>query len=91
MHGEEKAALSAGIGWRALNEEMERFKDNLEFTKLEFKQEGLDPDAVFTRVPYEKGCQFLWRIERQVFRIPSSNLVAGELITDCLVRCVSGF
>jgi len=46
---------------------MERFKDNMEFTKLKTKQEGVDPDDVYSQVPYEKGFQFLWRIERQVY------------------------
>ena len=48
-------------------EEMERFKDNMEFTKLKTNQEGVDPDDVYSQVPYEKGFQFLWRIERQVY------------------------
>ena len=66
MQGEDRAVLNIGIGWRGLNEQMERFKDNLEFTKLKTNQEGVDPDAVYSEVPYEKGFQFLWRIERQV-------------------------
>ena len=49
-----------------MNEDVERFKDNLEFTKLKNNQEGIDPDNVYSQVPYEKGFQFLWRIERQV-------------------------
>ncbi|XP_058098352.1 leucine aminopeptidase [Magnolia sinica] len=68
VQGEERAALNIGIGWRGLNEEMERFKDNMEFTKLKTKQEGVDPDDVYSQVPYEKGFQFLWRIERQIGR-----------------------
>lgn len=66
VKGEERAALDIGIGWRGLNEEMERFKYNMEFTKLKTKQEGIDPDDIYSQVPYEKGFQFLWRIERQV-------------------------
>ena len=67
MQGEDIAALNIGIGWRGLNEEMERFKDNMEFTKLKNNQEGVDPDDMYSRVPYEKGFQFLWRIEHQVY------------------------
>ncbi|MCL7022880.1 hypothetical protein MKW94_020542 [Papaver nudicaule] len=66
--GEERAALSIGIGWKGLNEDIERFKDNLEFTKLKNKQDGVDPDDIYSQVPYEKGFQFLWRIERQIGR-----------------------
>ncbi|OVA09941.1 Peptidase M1 [Macleaya cordata] len=68
VQGEEIATLNIGIGWRGLNEEMERFKDNMEFTKLKTKQEGVDPDDIYSQVPYEKGFQFLWRIERQIGR-----------------------
>nr|XP_007142660.1 hypothetical protein PHAVU_007G005900g [Phaseolus vulgaris]ESW14654.1 hypothetical protein PHAVU_007G005900g [Phaseolus vulgaris] len=68
VQGEQRAALNIGIGWRGLNEDVERFKDNLEFTKLKCNQEGIDPDNVYSQVPYEKGFQFLWRIERQIGR-----------------------
>lgn len=68
VQGEERAALNIGIGWRGLNDEMERFKDRMEFTKLKTNQEGVDPDDVYSQVPYEKGFQFLWRIERQIGR-----------------------
>ncbi|GFY84604.1 peptidase M1 family protein [Actinidia rufa] len=66
--GEDIAALNIGIGWRGLVEEMERFKDNMEFTKLKTNQEGVDPDDVYSQVSYEKGFQFLWRIEQQIGR-----------------------
>ncbi|XP_028799464.1 leucine aminopeptidase [Neltuma alba] len=68
VQGEKRAALNIGIGWRGLNDEVERFKDNMEFTKLITNQEGIDPDDVYSQVPYEKGFQFLLRIERQVGR-----------------------
>ncbi|CAA7389515.1 unnamed protein product [Spirodela intermedia] len=68
VQGEDRAALNIGIGWRGLNNEMERFKNNMEFTKLKTNQEGVDPDEVYSEVPYEKGFHFLWRIERQIGR-----------------------
>ncbi|XP_057520950.1 leucine aminopeptidase [Amaranthus tricolor] len=68
VQGEDIAALNIGIGWKGLNDEMERFKDNMEFTKLKTNQEGVDPDDVYSQVPYEKGFQFLLRIERQIGR-----------------------
>ncbi|MED6220097.1 Leucine aminopeptidase [Stylosanthes scabra] len=68
VQGEKRATLNVGIGWRGLNEDIERFKDNLEFTKLKNNQQGIDPDDVYSEVPYEKGFQFLFRIERQVGR-----------------------
>lgn len=66
VQGADRATLKIGIGWRGLNDEMERFKDNLEFTKLKNNQDGVDPDDVYSQVPYEKGFQFVLRIERQV-------------------------
>lgn len=69
VQGEERAALNMGIGWRGLNRTVERFQDNLEFTKLKPCMQGVDPDDVYSEIPYEKGFQFLWRIERQVFII----------------------
>ncbi|EYU39803.1 hypothetical protein ABFS82_06G171400 [Erythranthe guttata] len=68
VQGIERAVLNIGIGWKGLVEEMERFKDNMEFTKLKTNQQGVDPDDVYSQVPYEKGFQFLWRIERQIGR-----------------------
>lgn len=68
VQGENIAALNIGIGWKGLKEEMDRFKDNMEFTKLKTNQEAVDPDAVYSQVPYEKGFQFLWRIEREIGR-----------------------
>ncbi|KAG6418653.1 hypothetical protein SASPL_120857 [Salvia splendens] len=68
VQGKERAILNIGIGWRGLVEQIERFKDLMEFTKLRTNQQGVDPDDVYSEVPYEKGFQFLWRIERQVGR-----------------------
>ncbi|XP_078161118.1 leucine aminopeptidase-like [Carex rostrata] len=68
VQGEERAALNMGIGWRGLNRTVERFQDNLEFTKLKPCMQGVDPDDVYSEIPYEKGFQFLWRIERQIGR-----------------------
>ena len=76
MQGEDIAALNIGIGWKGLVDEMERFKDNMEFTKLLTNQKGVDPDDVYSQVPYEKGFQFLWRIERQV----STHIISFSLI-----------
>lgn len=75
MQGEDAATLNTGIGWKGLQEDVERFKDNLEFTKLKNNQEGVDPDDVYSQIPYEKGFQFLWRIERQVCYNVSSNYI----------------
>ncbi|XP_009121758.1 leucine aminopeptidase isoform X1 [Brassica rapa] len=81
VQGGDIATLNIGIGWRGLNDEMERFKDNLEFTKLKNKQEGVDPDDVYSQVPYEKGFQFVLRIERQVGRTAFDEFLKKYIAT----------
>ncbi|KAL5219330.1 hypothetical protein ABZP36_020014 [Zizania latifolia] len=81
VQGEERAALNMGIGWRSLNRTMESFKDNMEFTKLKPKMGGIDPDDVYSKVPYEKGFQFLWRIERQIGRPAFDEFVKKYIST----------
>ncbi|GKU91788.1 hypothetical protein SLEP1_g5608 [Rubroshorea leprosula] len=81
VQGEDRATLNAGIGWKGLNEDIERFKDNLEFTKLKTKQEGVDPDAIYSQVPYEKGFQFLLRIERQIGRAAFDEFIKKYIAT----------
>uniref|UniRef100_A0A0C9S3R0 TSA: Wollemia nobilis Ref_Wollemi_Transcript_14816_2055 transcribed RNA sequence n=1 Tax=Wollemia nobilis TaxID=56998 RepID=A0A0C9S3R0_9CONI len=68
VQGKERAELSIGVGCAELREDVEMFKDNMGVTKLKTNQEGINPDDIFSRVPYEKGFQFLWRVERQVGR-----------------------
>lgn len=80
MQGEEIASLNIGIGWKGLVKEMERFKDSMEFTKLKTSQAGVDPDDVYSVVPYEKGFQFLQRIERQVGK---SSCPGNILLSSC--------
>ncbi|XP_076960453.1 leucine aminopeptidase-like [Bidens hawaiensis] len=75
VQGEEIAALNIGIGWKGLVDTVERFKDNIEFTKLLTNQEGVDPDDIYSEIPYEKGFQFLWRIERQIGRVAFDEFV----------------
>ncbi|XP_062212837.1 leucine aminopeptidase [Phragmites australis] len=81
VQGEERAALNMGIGWRGLNRMMERFKDNMEFTKLKPNMVGIDPDDVYSQVPYEKGFQFLWRIEREVGRPAFDEFIKKYIAT----------
>ncbi|KAK1320212.1 hypothetical protein QJS10_CPA03g01336 [Acorus calamus] len=81
VQGEERAALNVGIGWKGLNADVERFKDNMEFTKLKNKQEVVDPDDIYSHIPYEKGFQFLWRIERQIGRAKFDEFLKKYIAT----------
>ncbi|KAL0425784.1 UNVERIFIED_CONTAM: Leucine aminopeptidase [Sesamum radiatum] len=59
VQGKERAALNIGIGWKLLVEDMERFKDNMEFTKLKTNQQGVDPDDVYSRIGRPAFDEFL--------------------------------
>ncbi|BBN04045.1 leukotriene-A4 hydrolase [Marchantia polymorpha subsp. ruderalis] len=66
--GVERVGLHIGLGWQGLEEEVERFKDQPEFTKLKQNLEGVDPDEIYSKVPYEKGFQFLCHLEQKFGR-----------------------
>jgi aminopeptidase N len=66
IHGEAHRDFSAIIGWRALEDSIELFGEDHEFTKLVVDLKGKDPDDAFSSVPYEKGFNFLYRLEKLI-------------------------
>ena len=64
LHGEEAFALSWAIGGKALAESLERFKDRPQFTCLRTHLDGVDPDEVFSSIPYEKGALLVTALEQ---------------------------
>lgn len=66
IHGEPHRDFSAIIGWKALQDSIERFGEEHEFTKLVIDLKGKDPDDAFSSVPYEKGFIFLYHLEKLV-------------------------
>ena len=68
LNGAEVAALHAAIGLRGLEEAVDEFKDRPEMTHLRTHLQGVDPDEVYSLVPYEKGFLFLRCIEETVGR-----------------------
>ncbi|KAK4245853.1 peptidase family M1-domain-containing protein [Corynascus novoguineensis] len=60
--------FSAIIGWKHLEEAVEGFGKDHEYTKLSIKHDGIDPDDAFSSVPYEKGFHFIWSLDRLVGR-----------------------
>jgi len=68
LHGEAAAVLSWAIGQRELEESLERFGPGSPMTKLRCDLQGVDPDDVYSSLPYEKGARFLALIERTVGR-----------------------
>ncbi|MDE2040234.1 MAG: M1 family metallopeptidase [Elusimicrobia bacterium] len=76
LRGEEAASLAWAIGQKALDEELKRFKDRPELTRLRAHLEGVDPDDAYSAVPYEKGARFLACLER----------AAGQAEFDAFVK-----
>jgi aminopeptidase N len=68
LHGEEAAVLSWAIGQKALDQEMERFGAGSPVTRLRTDLKGVDPDDVYSAIPYEKGARLLALIERTAGR-----------------------
>jgi leukotriene-A4 hydrolase len=58
--------FSAIIGWKALADSVAQFGEQHEFTKLIPDLKGKDPDDAFSSVPYEKGFNFLYFIEKLI-------------------------
>jgi leukotriene-A4 hydrolase len=63
LHGEPHRHFSAIIGWKALEESVERFGADHEYTKLITNLKGQDPDDAFSSIPYEKGFHALYAFE----------------------------
>lgn len=65
-HGESARDFSAIIGWKALEDSINQYGEEHEFTKLVVDLEGKDPDDAFSSIPYEKGFTFLYYLEKLV-------------------------
>jgi aminopeptidase N len=68
LHGADEAILGWAMGQNSLEESLQRFGPTSPFTRLRTQLEGVDPDEVFSTVPYEKGSRFLALIETTVGR-----------------------
>ena len=68
LKGKEAVALDATIGRLDLDREIERFGKDSPFTCLENQLEGIDPDEIYSTVPYEKGFLFVTLLERSLGR-----------------------
>jgi hypothetical protein len=62
------AQLQAALRRELLLEDMKAFGMESNPTKLKFSQQGIDPDEVFSMVPYEKGASLLTLVEQTVGR-----------------------
>jgi len=79
LWGADVAALEAALGRRGLDEAMARFADRPALTRLRTHLDGLDPDAVFSEIPYEKGYLFLRALEEAAGRAAFDRFLRGWL------------
>ncbi|KAF1995403.1 leukotriene A-4 hydrolase [Amniculicola lignicola CBS 123094] len=63
IHGEPHRDFSSIIGWKALQESVERYGADHSYTKLVIDLKGSDPDDAFSSIPYEKGFHALYAFE----------------------------
>jgi len=66
IEGDVQVSLHEALGRRGMISDMARFPADSPFTRLRTPLEGVDPDEVYSRIPYEKGYLFLRRIEEAV-------------------------
>lgn len=89
IHGENHRDFSAIIGWKALQDSVERYGEDHEFTKLIVDLKGKDPDDAFSSIPYEKGFVFLYYLEKLIGKDKWDKFIPHVSIypTD-LLRCI---
>jgi leukotriene-A4 hydrolase len=75
LYGVEAAAMGAAIGRHGLDQAVERFGEDSEYTRLENDLEGVDPDSVYSVVPYEKGFLLVALMERTLGREPFDEFI----------------
>ena len=66
LHGDDAAALGWAMGQKALEDSLDRFKNEPHLTMLRLHLEGIDPDDAFSSIPYEKGARLVAALEREV-------------------------
>jgi len=68
LQGKEALSLAAALGRDSLQRALDRFGPDSPYTQLKTDLSGIDPDDVFSSVPYEKGYLFVTLLEKTVGR-----------------------
>ncbi|KAG0053628.1 Leukotriene A-4 hydrolase [Gryganskiella cystojenkinii] len=66
MRSKEHSEFSAILGYKALQESVDLYGKDHPFTALRPCLRGEDPDDAFSRVPYEKGFNLLYYLEKHL-------------------------
>lgn len=89
LEGEASAALHASLGRSGLEKDLARLsKSDPKLTRLRNRLDGVDPDEVYSLVPYEKGYLFLLAMERVVGR-PRFDRFIGDYIRTFAFRSIT--
>ena len=88
LFGRERAELDAALGRRELDETLMAFADRPQLTRLRTSLDGIDPDEVFSLVPYEKGYSFVRALEQAVGREAFDRFV-GRYVKTYAFRSIT--
>jgi leukotriene-A4 hydrolase len=68
LEGRDYAQMKAVLRHKGMLDDMKLFGMDSNPTRLKYSQKGIDPDEVFSTIPYEKGAAFLTMLEEAVGR-----------------------
>ncbi|EXX63836.1 uncharacterized protein OCT59_008754 [Rhizophagus irregularis] len=66
LYGEKESDFHSIIGWSELEADVKHFGEDNPLTALQPVLKGIDPGDAYSRVPYEKGFNFLYYIQQIV-------------------------
>ena len=79
LYGTDLANLQAVSGRNDLMTDFKNLGENSAYTKLKTELAGMDPDDVYSSVPYEKGFLLLVAVERVVGRAAFDEFLRGYI------------
>eukprot|EP01017_Pseudomicrothorax_dubius_P030528 TRINITY_DN3820_c0_g2_i1.p1 TRINITY_DN3820_c0_g2~~TRINITY_DN3820_c0_g2_i1.p1 ORF type:complete len:401 (+),score=81.26 TRINITY_DN3820_c0_g2_i1:410-1612(+) len=82
LSGEETAKLAAYVGLQGLNDSINSYEKDSNFTSLTPQLKGRNPDDAFSLVPYEKGFLFVTYLE---------SLIGDEYFQDYMRNFIKDF
>lgn len=66
IYGDDRYRMEMALGYEDLQSDIADLEDAREIMAIDLR--GMDPDAVFSNVPYEKGSLFLYELENTIGR-----------------------
>lgn len=79
IYGVEASVMAYAQGFNALKSAIERFGQDSPYTCLVTNLENIDPDDVFSEIPYEKGSLFLRLLEETVSRTSFDRFIRAYI------------